>query len=320
LGAHGQNYLQPGEWQTTVAYRWFRSDRHFRGRHEEPERQSEGSEVINNVHTLDLTGTYAYSKRFSVSLTLPFAYMDRSSLYEHDRVNRHTTRAYGLGDLRLTGHTWLLDPDTHLEQNIGVGLGVKAPTGDYKVRDTFHKASGPVSLPVDQSIQLGDGGWGIILELQGFKKLYPRIYAYLNGTYLINPRNVNHVETGRSRANERIMSVPDQYLGRVGLTYVVWPEKGVSLSLGGRIEGVPVRDLIGRSDGFRRPGYSISIEPGVSWVYGANTLTMHAPVALLRDRQRSVTDLQNSRLTGNRVHGDAAFSDFMILMSYSRRF
>src|SRR2546428_2548519 len=33
------------------------------------------------------------------------------------------------------------------------------------------------------------------------------------------------------------------------------PERGVSLSLGGRIDGIPYHDLIGKSDGFRRPGY-----------------------------------------------------------------
>lgn len=48
------------------------------------------------------------------------------------------------------------------------GLGIKMPTGNYKAEDVFHYKLGTAILtrngPVDQSIQPGDGGWGLTLE------------------------------------------------------------------------------------------------------------------------------------------------------------
>src|SRR5206468_9142895 len=86
----------------------------------------------------------------------------------------------------------------------------------------------------------------------------------------------------------------EQYSGRIGLSYALLPKQGLSVSLAGRIEGVPVHDLIGSSQGFRRPGYAISIEPGVVWSKKGYTLSVSAPVALYRNRERSVPDIETS--------------------------
>lgn len=321
LGAQGNEYLEAGDWLGSVAYRWMRSDRHFRGDREEPDRQENGTEVINDIHSFDLTATYALSQRFSLSFTLPFVDADRSSLYEHDRTNRHNMHAGGLGDLRLLGTAWLLDPNQHTKQNIALGLGLKAPTGDYEAMDIAFRATGPVRRPVDQSIQPGDGGWGMILELSAYQTLFKHTYAYAQGSYLFNPRDKNGVETTTSRpGNVTIMSVPDQYMGRAGVSYLLWPAHNLTVSLGGRIEGVPVRDVFGGSDGFRRPGFSIGIEPGVSVTWRKFAFSLSAPVAIERNRERSVLDLRRSKQTGTDVHGDAAFADFLIIASLSRRF
>ena len=59
--------------------------------------------------------------------------------------------------------------------------------------------------------------------------------------------------------------MPDVYTARAGLVYAVWPSRSLSLSLGGRIDGIPQRDLIGGGDlGFRRPGFIFYLDPGVS--------------------------------------------------------
>jgi hypothetical protein len=105
-----------------------------------------------------------------------------------------------------------------------------------------------------------------------------------------------------------VNSIPDQYLGRAGLAYVIWPSKGLSLSLGGRIDGIPVNDLIGSSDGFRRAGYAIYIDPGVNWVFGKNTLSLNIPVAVDRNLEPTKTSKVGS------------FADFIVVASYSRRF
>ena len=109
------------------------------------------------------------------------------------------------------------------------------------------------------------------------------------------------------------MSVPDQYQARGGLSYGFVNVPGLAVSLGVRLEGVPVYDIWGESDGFRRPGYAFSIEPGIAYALGRHVFSVSAPVALVRERQQSKTDRESN------IHGDAAFADYMILASYSFR-
>jgi hypothetical protein len=325
LGPDGDRaHLGESDWLVTFGYRWLHSDRHFRGSHEEPQRQALGTEVINDSHFFDFSALYAFNPRFSAALTLPFVYSTRSSLYEHDRVNRHTTSAGGLGDIRLTAYAWLLDPARMPKGNLSLGIGPKFPTGAYRATDVYYSAAGPVRRAVDQSIQPGDGGWGFTTEVFGFLQLLPRTYGYMQAFYLFNPENTNGVstETGTRRGNpfEQEMSIADQYLARAGLSYVLLPDWGLAVSLGGRLEGVPVRDAIGASDGFRRPGYAISIEPGVNLMKGKWSGTLSAPVALYRNRQRSVADERWTALSGIHRHGDAAFTDYVIALTVSRQF
>jgi hypothetical protein len=302
-------YLKPGDWQASVGYRWLHSDRHFIGGEEQPQRQARGDQVINDSHFIDLTATYGVTKRLSLSLTLPFVYSSRSSWYEHDRMHRYTMEAGGLADVRLTSLMWILDPKSCHNGNVGFGLGLKAPTGDYEATDISHTTSGPMLRYVDQSIQPGDGGWGIILQMQGFQRIYKGLFAYTDLSYMITPEEKHEdqpISTG--------YSIPDSYLLRAGLSYGIWPSKGLSLSLGARMEGVPVEDWVGGSEGSRRPGYSISIEPGITWAFHHWAFTVTAPVAIERNREASVSDLRNGR------HGDAAFADFIITSNISFRF
>ncbi|MEW6156288.1 MAG: transporter [Verrucomicrobiota bacterium] len=314
LGAQGNSYLEKGDWQASLGYRWLHSDRHFRGGTEEANRQANDTEVINDVHTFDLSVAHAFSSRFSLALTLPFVHADRSSKYEHLGNNpptnpRFSTQAGGLGDVRLVGTYWLFNPEKHPNGNFAFGLGIKAPTGEYEATDIFHKRRNGVEVLergfVDNSIQPGDGGWGIMFEAQGFQKVFENTFAYMNATYLANPRE---------RVPSTGYSVWDAYVLRAGLTYALWPSKGLAVSLGGRLEGVPVEDWFGGSEGSRRPGYAISIEPGITWTHRKFTVNVTAPVALERNREKSVSDLRNNR------HGDAAFADYLITSSISYRF
>jgi len=301
----GDGFLESGDWQLSLAYRYFHSDRHFIGDVEQPQRQEEGSQVENFSNFIDLTATYAINNRSWINLTLPFVSHERSSLYEHDRTNRFSSYSGGLADLRLTGTYWMLDPETHHRGNFSLGAGVKAPTGDYTATDVFHRPGGPELRYVDSSIQPGDGGWGAVLEAQGFFAFTETISGYANGFYLINPRELVE-ETG--------YSVPDGYMARVGANWVVWPAQGLSLSLGGRIEGVPARDVFGGDLGRRRPGYSVGIEPGISWSKGRYFALLTAPVAVYRNRVQSYPESLVDR------HGDAAFADFSINFAFSVRF
>ncbi len=301
----GDGFLDQDGWLAGLSYRYFHSDRHFVGDQEQPQRQELDTQVENFSNFLDVNGTYAVTKRFWLNLTVPFVWHERSSLYEHDRTNRYSSFSGGLGDVRLTTTVWLLAPETHQRGNFALGAGLKAPTGDYTATDTFHRPGGPQERPVDSSIQPGDGGWGAIIEGQGFFSFTHRLSAYGNGFYLINPREL---------IPETNYSVPDGYMARAGLNFVVWPAHGLSLSLGARIEGVPATDLFGGNLGFRRPGYSVGIEPGITWVRGRYYVSVTAPVAVYRNRVQSYPE----SLVGR--HGDAAFADYSINATFSVQF
>jgi len=337
---HGEDvYLQPNSWEAKLGYRWLYSDRHFIGRVENKKRQALGTDVRNDSHFIDTTIAYGISKRTSVSLTLPFVSSQRSSLYEHGAVDaagnpeRHEMSASGLADVRLTTTTWLFDPEAHHSGNIALGIGVKAPTGDSEAKDIKYKNKNEdKKIPsvigdnysaldfVDQSIQPGDGGWGFIVEAQGFQKLFDNAAAYMQMSYLISPEEMNGAYSYYPRGSQvkRFHSVPDSYLLRAGLSYSVWPSKGLSLSLGARMEGVPVEDLIGGSLGFRRPGYAVSIEPGVNWAYKKLSFNLTVPIAVERNRQRSY--IEEVGHGGDGRGGDAAFADYIITSSVSYRF
>jgi len=83
-------------------------------------------------------------------------------------------------------------------------------------------------------------------------------------------------------------------------------------SLGIREEALPAKDLIGGSNGFRRPGYIIAAEPGFTYELKRTNLYAYVPVALVRNRTQSVPDKIRSQLTEVRTVGDAAFADYSI--------
>jgi hypothetical protein len=318
IGGQGDPYLHGGDFLLSYAYRYQRSDRHFRGDSQERERHKEGSEEINEIHLMDFGVMYAAIDRLSFSLGLPLLIAERSEPIQASDghiAGRNITETSGIGDVSTVARLWLLEPAAHPTENISLGLGAKFPTGEDDARDDFLSADGTVTRrAVDQSIQPGDGGYGAILELQAFTVLLEDLTLYGQGTYLFNPRNTNGVETGRSRESESEMSVADQYVARLGVALPLFPEQGLSLALGGRVEGVPVRDLIGDSDGFRRPGYAVSVEPSIIFTSGPHTFSVAVPFAVYRNRQKSVPDQRDN------THGDAAFADYLILVNYSFRF
>lgn len=293
-----------------MGFRKQRSHRHFVGTEEQKERAEQGTEVVNNIYLFDVALTYNINRRFNVTAAMPVMIATRrrgSSPQIFD--------SFGIGDTVLMGRMWLFKQPSESPQNVSFGIGVKIPTGKPDVTDTVLSANGrTVTQVVDQSIQLGDGGWGIPLDIQGYKR-FGKTTVYASAAYLLNPRDTNGVPTGRGRPSEAIMSVADQYLARVGISRPVPKTRQWAYTIGWRIEGVPVRDLIGKSNGFRRPGYGMAIEPGVQYFRYRDTWSVTVPIAAGRNRKRSVSDI----LVGSRG-GDAAFADYMILVGYTRRF
>ena len=315
-----------GTWQLSAASRYFRSFRHFSGAVENKQRLVDGSNVINHQASLDIALTRIINDRWSYMVDMPILSNARSSLYEHGLVNgvyvkkeRHTTNSFGLGDMRFAVYRWLLDPKKSTKGNIQAGLGIKLPTGDDNFKDYWYNV-GPGGTKelrtVDQSIQLGDGGTGFTTEVNAYYNFKRNFGVYGNFYYLSNPREQNGVRTYRETlrktlANEAIASVPDQYMLRGGFNYAFNNAKGLSLALGAKLEGIPVHDLVGGSEGFRRPGYIWSVEPALTYQVSKLNFFFSMPFAVVRNRTQSVTDIENSIVAGKHVQGDAAFADYV---------
>lgn len=320
------NLLGAGDIQIGSNYRYFKSFRHFRGTEEEPDRVANETEVINHSHSWDFFLTYGVTDRLYASITIPTVINTRSSLYEHGRDERHTTFSRGLADIRVGMGYWVFDPVKHTNGNLALGLGLKLPTGSYNASDIFYNVGpegSPQVRPVDQSIQPGDGGFGITVDFQFYQKIAERFFAYGGGFYLINPRETNGTRTFRETLspileNEAIMAVPDQFSVRAGVSHAFGTI--FSGSLGARYEGVPVKDLIGGNEGFRRPGNVLSIDPGIAFMKNNFSLNLNVPFAVRRERPQSVTDKETEEMTGEPRNGDAAFADYLINVGISYRF
>jgi len=297
----------PGTWTVSFGYRWQDSFRHFIGDVEQPQRVEQNTQQENKIHLFDVALSYRVSRRWTLSMSAPF--MDA------DRINHRTsgvTHSAGVGDMTFGARFWVWRPPTESRQNIQIGISLKTPTGKPNVVSPIVGATTPSTTPttVDQSIQLGDAGVGIAIDYLAYKALPARFTLFSTGVYLLNPRNTYTATTPGARA----LSVPDQYLFRGGVAYALPVLRGVALSVAGRDEGVPARDLIGREDGFRRPGYGVSVEPGLEFARGRNLWSFSYAIAVRRDRTRSVSDVANG------THGDAAFADGVLMLGYSRSF
>src|SRR5690242_18506058 len=176
-------------WELGANARYFKSFRHFKGTEEQKERLKKHNEVINHAYTLDLNLTYTLNSRWSFNGTLPLVYFTRSSLYEHGGKERHTSAAYGIGDIRVGMAWWLVDPQQMPHGNLQAALGVKLPSGNDGFEDLFYNVSEnntSEKRPVDQSIQPGDGGWGFYTGLNAFRHFRGPLTAYGNFFYLFN--------------------------------------------------------------------------------------------------------------------------------------
>jgi len=313
IGSLSSTYMRPGEWQLDVSFRDSTADRHYSLDVEQVQRQQLGTNVVNTQKQTLFNLTHAVSERVSFAVAVPVVVatwgIPRPLVPPGPRATEH---GQGLGDISAIGRYWVFEPSKHASRNLSVGLGFKAPTGNQNQYDVYVDNNGvnPASKPIDQSIEPGDGGWGAQLELQGFTRI-SRAFVFGSLNYLLNPKDINDAPSGRSAGlyQRDFNSVPDQYVARVGVGVPVWRNIGVSLAY--RVEGVPRYDLVGRSDGFRRPGQEMYLEPGVTFTVGRSTLQFNLPAGIYRYRAPDP-------YTGS--NGDATFPDVVALASYSYRF
>jgi hypothetical protein len=321
-------YIQDSnKWMLDINNRYFEAFQVFSG---------------NKVQPWDGLHIYEYSINFelsrllkndwSVSLDMPIAYNHDYGALEHTSGVAHTTSAYGVGDMRFTVYKWLFSTHTVHKGNIQVGLGIKFPTGNYKVEDYFYdNPTNPAARtlsPVNVALQLGDGGTGFTTEINAFYIFNKTISAYGNFFYLINPRDQNNTQSLPpglppnvyslyDTLGIEVNSVPDAYTMRAGADFTFNKIVG---TLGFRYEGVPAHDLIGGSDGLRRPGHIFSIEPGVQYKFKTSFLYFFVTIPLVRSTVPAPTDAEYSKITGQPYSTEGHYANCIFFLGYTFTF
>jgi hypothetical protein len=323
FGANATPYEAPGRWQIGIASRNLVSNDHYSGTVEQVQRQTLQNYVTNRQNLVDLSITRHFTDRFSLAVGVPYvnsswASRDPRSPLPGPRVEIKQN-GRGLGDISVTGRYWLLDTLTHPDWNVLGGVGIKTASGNARTQDLYPDRDGLNNQLryVDQSVQTGDGGWGLMTEAHMFWKVR-RVFVFGSASYLANPRNTNGTPSllvarggpppAAASFDKLVNSVPDQYLGRAGGTVPVWG--GIAATVAWRVEGLRRFDLFGESNGFRRPGESMFIEPGVSYSHGPSTISFNVPIAFYYIRRPDPN-------TG--LPGDATFPRQIFLTSYTRR-
>ena len=307
-------YLAPHEWDFAVGYRHQFSYIHFVGPTEQTYRTEDGTEVENKINLENLTATYQLTTRFALTADVPLL---TASRHTNDSPIIYTSA--GIGDVSFVASGWVWNPKRARRGNIQVGLGILVPTGKDNVANTVDalNGKGPVTTIVDYSIQPGQGGWGVPLQWITYRN-WGNNQFYFNGTYAAMLEDINGVlrsSTLNPVTLTQYNAVMDQYLLEGGVAHPISKVRGLTVTFGPRLEGVPARNLFptGKDLGFRRPGFAVSAEPGIQYMRHGNVLSLTVARAIYRDRTHSVPD----DLTGG--HGDAAFANWVWLASYSFR-
>jgi hypothetical protein len=316
LGGAGQTYHTAKEWRLTLAYRRLTSNQWFIGTTESGRLAPGGSPPIFRIHTVVADISHAFGERFSAQVSIPLSTGSFTRKWADNIV--HTQTASGIGDVSLLGEGWLLRPRSSPRGNIAFGLGIKAPTGSHTRPSQFYLGSGGVDFPADQTIQPGDGGWGAIMQMEAFRQVTDRATIYGFGSYLANPRARSDVRGAPTPApnSNRYWSVPDVYSARLGLAVDAFPESGLSLSLGARVDGIPVHDLIGGGDEdtIKRTAYIVYADPGLSFTRGRNNVTLSVPWRMKLNRVKSLLEQQ----PGSSPNA-GGFAKYLVFASYARR-
>ncbi|MGH9437380.1 MAG: hypothetical protein ACRD22_05650 [Terriglobia bacterium] len=313
FGGEG-TYLKKGEWESVAAFRHFRSTNHYQGTNQVPALKPFGP--INTQSLLNLDLTYGLTPRWNLSLDVPLEFnrwpIKMAPPGSTVRSVWWQNGANGLGDVGVRVRYWLFSTE-QARANVGLSFGVQAPTGDADVTANLFGQQAPVDL----TTQLGQHAWSYSPTVQAFWTIAPRGSAiswtpYITATYLINPQDTTGVQSlyGYLQHVNFPNSSTDQYLVEVGFS-TNSPFSWLSPQLSYVIDGVPSHDLIGRSDGFRRPATLNFIQPGFTVSLGRNNFTFGLPIA-------TYINVENSPIIQKVV--DATVPGIMWELTYSTRF
>jgi hypothetical protein len=319
LGLQNQPYLPKGAWQAQLSFQYANTNDWFVGTQRvlNPNPNGPtlyGTEPVRKVSIFDIDVLYGVSDRVSLDLTVPILTGSVDVVLGSPASHQtYTWKASGLGDVSLQVEYWLNDTRKPSRVQGSVDLGIKAPTGKDTVIGTY---VGGATAPIDEGAQLGNGGWELLFRAQGTAQLGGPFFAYGSAYYGMSLTKTSNVFQYNPNGTPQVLrGVPDTYSGRLGAAYLLPFLEGLVLSAGGRINGVTTKDIIGGADLYwRRPGYEIYFEPGLSWTLGANIASVSVPVRIYQNKLDSPLDVSLNR------HVGSDFAPYLILASVARRF
>ncbi len=141
--------------------------------------------TTNELAQLDIS--YGVTSKFSLSASIPFM---NNRYHEHNVIANHppqglhehyaSERTTGMGDIRLVGKYAVHTSIRHL---LVTGLGIKAPTGEYKLRNSKGDINEPTLMP-------GTGSWDGLASLHYVYQIQPHAWdTFVSGAYQITTQN-----------------------------------------------------------------------------------------------------------------------------------
>jgi hypothetical protein len=317
-----------------VHYRWFDASQPYSGNLLQQNSIDDNVHEIFNQHAMNIAFSYQYNAQWGATLVAPLVYNQKSSVLEHSLVNgtfvarqRRVTEGIGLGDVFVMVHWSPVRADEFRRLSLTGSVGVKIPTGDFRQTGTWYNV-GPnrtsVIRPLDPIIQPGDGTWGYLADLHGSYRIMNWLGLYADGRYLATPAALNGTSTFRSTfseqyADEEQVSVSDQFMIRGGVSLMV-PNSPILFSFGVRVDGTPVNDVFGTSEGFRRPGFATAFESNFIIRSGKINFYLSIPYVYYQVREQSNAEKMYTARTGQFRRGEASFSRFMLMTGISSSF
>lgn len=326
-------YGQSGDkWMMDINNRYFKAWKFLEGKTNiSPPSHSDDIDLYE--YTMNIGLSRVLNNGWSINFDVPVSSTAASSKAEHASGDRHSTHAYGLGDIRFTVYKWLLKTNTIHKGNIQVGMGMKFPTGNYHTEDYFYTDPNDKSFkelaPVNVAIQLGDGGLGITTELNAFYIINHTINLYGNFFYLISPKDQNGVASWPPgilppdvlslfhAATYDVNSIPDNYTMRGGANFTF---SRFVATAGLRYEGAPAHDLIGQNDGLRRVGHIFSVEPGIQYKFKKSFLYGFVTIPVDRATIETVPDKRMAAITGMNSITPGHFANSLLFIGYAFTF
>ena len=251
----------PGQIIMDLSYRYIATDRPQRGSKSTNEVLAAGIDfatgeieadhhrelrTLNELGQLDIS--YGVTPKFALSVSIPFM---NNRYHEHDILEPGgdvyaSERISGMGDLRLIGKYAVHTSIRHL---LVAGLGIKTPTGEYKLRNSEGEINEPTVMP-------GSGAWNGLLSLHYAYQIQPHEWdAFIASAYQLTTANSLEYKMG----NTLLLNVGTNY-------HFTAHEKRFTASLQTNLRQAP-------RDEFNKQNVP---NTGGTWVYLTPGITVHA--------------------------------------------